>query len=373
MDGIPKLASDSRLAAPRPAYRTERLYQTLFDGADVLLSARSESVLLRALAATMVQNGLFLTCSVRRVEADGVYRCLAAAGPKAAARRLLKAGMKDGPSGTAMPLSLQALHEKRTLFSNDYCHDPRIPHLGAHAAKVGYRSLAAAVIWRGRKPWAVFTVTAAAAGYFDGELLGLIERMANMVGHTLNEIDLKATLKHEREIQRRMARTDALTALPNRLAFEERLAAVVRRRGAVCLGILDLDDFKLINDSFGHAAGDCVLRQVGARLRRMAGAQPDSLAARLGGDEFALIFPDGPQTPGDLGQVCGALEGQVFAAPVQLPGGVARRISMRAGFCLAAPAAASQASLLRHADEALYAAKAGKEAGAAFWACRQAA
>lgn len=94
--------------------------------------------------------------------------------------------------------------------------------------------------------------------------------------------------------QRQLARTDALTGLYSRRAFEGRLkhdlALGQRRKSALTLAYVDLDDFKAINDTYGHPGGDALLRLVGQVLR-MSVRTADT-AARIGGDEFALIMPD---------------------------------------------------------------------------------
>ncbi len=98
-----------------------------------------------------------------------------------------------------------------------------------------------------------------------------------------------------RESQRRLkkhAQTDALTGLLNRRAFEERCEAELRRcrrrEEPLTVAMLDLDGFKGINDSLGHATGDAVLRLVGELLQQLRSGE---VAARLGGDEFAVLFP----------------------------------------------------------------------------------
>ena len=100
-----------------------------------------------------------------------------------------------------------------------------------------------------------------------------------------------AQLESERALTLRLAQTDSLTGLVNRGAFTselcERLEAARAAGGHVGLYVVDLDRFKLLNDTLGHHAGDLFLAEVGERLR--AGAGPDELVARLGGDEFALI------------------------------------------------------------------------------------
>ncbi len=96
-----------------------------------------------------------------------------------------------------------------------------------------------------------------------------------------------------------LAHHDPMTGLPNRLLLEERAAAAIAvaqaRGGRVAIGMCDLDRFKLVNDSLGHAAGDVLLKAIGERLTRVA--RPCDTVARLGGDEFAVLIDDidGPE------------------------------------------------------------------------------
>jgi diguanylate cyclase (GGDEF)-like protein len=105
---------------------------------------------------------------------------------------------------------------------------------------------------------------------------------------------LLAALRASLDFQRHLARTDGLTGLYVRRAFEERLqhdlALAERRRSAISLAFIDLDDFKSINDRGGHGEGDRVLRVIGRALQRSV--READTAARLGGDEFALLLPD---------------------------------------------------------------------------------
>jgi len=103
-----------------------------------------------------------------------------------------------------------------------------------------------------------------------------------------------AALRESLSNERQRARTDILTGLLGRRAFGERLEhdlALARRRSSpLTIAYLDLDDFKVLNDTYGHAEGDRVLRKMGLVLgeNRRGG----DTVARLGGDEFALVFPD---------------------------------------------------------------------------------
>jgi GGDEF domain-containing protein len=100
----------------------------------------------------------------------------------------------------------------------------------------------------------------------------------------------------EQEMQRR-ATTDALTGLANRAVLHERLERDVAAGAAFCVALLDLDDFKHVNDSLGHEAGDELLLQVSARLTRCLHEQ--DLVVRLGGDEFAVVSASGPEVLGE--------------------------------------------------------------------------
>ncbi|HSB98806.1 MAG TPA: GGDEF domain-containing protein, partial [Burkholderiaceae bacterium] len=166
-----------------------------------------------------------------------------------------------------------------------------------------------------------------------------------------------ATSLNEANVQlRRQAFCDPLTALPNRLLFEERLHQTLQRVGrtpsAMAVLFIDLDGFKPINDSFGHAAGDVVLREVGARLLELAG--PSGTAARVGGDEFLLLVPQ-PGSPDGAGAVAQQVL-QVLARPYRLPNRGEVKLSCSIGIALF-PEHGSTAKLIANADAAMYAAK----------------
>jgi diguanylate cyclase (GGDEF)-like protein len=166
-----------------------------------------------------------------------------------------------------------------------------------------------------------------------------------------------ATSLNEANTQlRRQAFCDPLTALPNRLLFEERLNQTLQRVGrtpsAMAVLFIDLDGFKPINDSFGHAAGDVVLREVGARLLELAG--PSGTAARVGGDEFLLLVPQPGGTEGAAAVAQQAL--QVLARPYKLPNRGEVKLSCSIGIALF-PEHGSTAKLIANADAAMYAAK----------------
>jgi diguanylate cyclase (GGDEF)-like protein len=157
---------------------------------------------------------------------------------------------------------------------------------------------------------------------------------------------------------KQQARTDELTGLANRRALlleGERVLASATARHPAALLLLDLDGFKEVNDSLGHHAGDQLLRQMGPRLQ--AGLRPGDLLARLGGDEFAVLIPEGGL---DEAQARAERLREIVLAPFTVEG-VRLHVGVSIGVATAPVPASTVIELLRCADVAMYAAKAGRE------------
>ncbi len=160
------------------------------------------------------------------------------------------------------------------------------------------------------------------------------------------------------ELLKEQARIDALTGLANRAAFEASLGAAYsahdRTGSPVSLLLFDLDDFKRINDAYGHGIGDEALRRVGACLRETC--RPYDAPCRYGGDEFVVLLG---QTEGQNARRAGErlleairgieLETLDTCLPIRASGGLASSTDLRSGF--------GSDDLVKAADRALYAAK----------------
>jgi diguanylate cyclase (GGDEF)-like protein len=145
------------------------------------------------------------------------------------------------------------------------------------------------------------------------------------------------------------ARRDPLTGLHTRAGFTTRAEHLLAKHPTALVALIDLDDFKAINDTHGHAAGDAVLTATARRLRNWCGSH--GIAARLGGDEFVAIVTDPAHTPGTT-----ALQA-ALCRPVAF-GGCLLPVSASVGLChrtdLPVPALTDALSA---ADAGMYAAK----------------
>ncbi|MEO5626687.1 MAG: EAL domain-containing protein [Dokdonella sp.] len=175
-------------------------------------------------------------------------------------------------------------------------------------------------------------------------------RIATLADDITANVEAKERLLH-------LAHYDALTDLPNRTLVYERLTeavnAATHRACATTLLIVDLDGFKNVNDSFGHACGDDLLREAGRRLR--ACARPGDTIGRLGGDEFAVILVNSSENPRAAVVVANRIR-----AAISLPFPVDEHeihVAASIGIAQCPGDSESADALLKCADTAMYAAK----------------
>ena len=183
--------------------------------------------------------------------------------------------------------------------------------------------------------------------------------------------DITAARRHAQELDR-LARTDTLTGLPNRRSYEERLREALRRtvrtgRG-LALMFLDIDHFKQINDTLGHAGGDLVLQEVGRRLKAVV--RETDIVSRLAGDEFTVVL-EGLHDVHAAALVAGKIIA-VFDNPVSIAQ-EEWRVSTSIGVAFVQGQSVDIAALSHDADTALYQAKANGRGQYAIFAASETA
>ncbi|MGV3743518.1 MAG: putative bifunctional diguanylate cyclase/phosphodiesterase [Burkholderiaceae bacterium] len=176
-------------------------------------------------------------------------------------------------------------------------------------------------------------------------------------------VSLKESSPAEAEIEmERLANEDAVTTLPNRNWLIDFLPGQLQdTKRRVVLFLIDLDDFKNVNDALGHSAGDLLLRVTAMRLKSVV--RPGDWIARLGGDEFAIVLP-GAQ-PGELRKTA-ELINEILCFPLELVSGK-KSMTSSIGVSVFPDDALDMETLLKNAEIAMYAAKANGKAGYCFY------
>ena len=203
-------------------------------------------------------------------------------------------------------------------------------------------------------------------GYTPDDLR-LLEALANNASVALQYDRLEQAVTKLRNLQDQLhhqAYHDPLTDLPNRALFMERVReATADGHGGVAVLFVDVDDFKIVNDSLGHAVGDALLVSVADRLR--ACVRPQDMVARLGGDEFAIMLPGVNDMPIDVEHVATRIL-RAFHGPVQA-GDERLSIHLSIGIADTGQSGSDADRLIRDADVAMYQAKSAGKARVEFF------
>lgn len=244
----------------------------------------------------------------------------------------------------------ETFHEKKYILNPDVARDERINALGAAIASEKFRAYAIFALEspQGRlgalslywdEPHAISSTDVAVGQLFA-------ERAAAML--------LSASL-YEQVAEESL--TDVLTSLPNRRYFDRRLAEECERSKRyghpLALLMIDLDGFKAINDGFGHAIGDSVIRQVSATLTRIV--RSSDMVARFGGDEFSIIVPEADQEAAI--HLAEKIKMSLAATKLHLPNETQRYVSACMGIAVYPLESSDTQSLFELADQRMYRAK----------------
>jgi diguanylate cyclase (GGDEF)-like protein len=187
---------------------------------------------------------------------------------------------------------------------------------------------------------------------FDDDDLRLFETLVAHASASLERARLVEELRYEVDSKSHQATHDTLTGLPNRMLFLTRAAAALSESDGVAIVLLDIDRFKDVNDTLGHAIGDRLLCEIAERLLRAVSGR--ATVARLGGDEFALVIAD-MTDPEQAVAMMNDLNSEI-SRPVKMDG-LTLAVTASAGIAMAPEHGDDVALLLQRADIAMYIAK----------------
>jgi diguanylate cyclase (GGDEF)-like protein len=187
---------------------------------------------------------------------------------------------------------------------------------------------------------------------FDEDDLRLFETLVAHASTSLERARLVEELRYEVDSKSHQATHDMLTGLPNRILFLTRAAAALSESGGVAIVLLDIDRFKDVNDTLGHAIGDRLLCEIAERLLRAVSGR--ATVARLGGDEFALVIAD-VTDPARAIEIVHELNVEM-QRPIKMDG-LTLAVTASAGIAMAPEHGDDVALLLQRADIAMYVAK----------------
>lgn len=235
------------------------------------------------------------------------------------------------------------------LLVTDLARDPRFR--GVDAEIPGVRSVIATPLSRGASVMGVLMVQSNDREAFSPEDWRLLSLLGDLTG-----VSVQNALLYQRTQEE--AITDGLTEVFVHRYFQERLAEELKRSVEsglpLTLLMIDIDNFKSLNDTFGHLAGDAVLKNIARVLRD--GVRGTDMVARYGGEEFAVMLVETPKDGGAL--VAGRLRESVEALDVAAHG-ITRNVTVSIGLACAPEHSGDPRGLIERADESLYAAKRG--------------
>ena len=343
--------------------RAGRMYAALSATNEAILRTSTPQALFDRVCQAGVDGGKFSLAAVLLPQGRGT--CLevaAAAGREQGVRQLREAIiLSDEARPEGRGLVGTAFRSGEPQVSGDYQQDERTrPWRVVPAQAVDAGSCAAVPLIQDGRSVGVLLFLAQEKAAFDAGIVILLERLGDNVCFALDNIRREDERKAAQQHIQYLATHDVLTGLPNRMMFIELLdralqsARRYQRRFAVMF--IDLDGFKRVNDTLGHAAGDELLQELGTRFKREL--RDSDVVARLGGDEFIVLL----QEAGMLEQVSAVADKLVAAAsrPLTLADWSCR-VSASVGVAIYPDSAADEHALMRHADAAMYQAKqAGK-------------
>ncbi|WP_084183215.1 sensor domain-containing protein [Nevskia soli] len=272
--------------AERATQRLNRVYSVLSGIDALIIRAHNQADLFEGACRIAVGQGQFLLAWIGMVRGDRIVPVAVNGKNEGYVEENIHISLRGDDASTRGPTAT-ALRERRPRVCNDIAADPDFAPWREAALRRGFRSSAALPLLSENRLVGCICLYAAEAGFFDTGEMKLLEELADDISHALDFIAHAEQLDY-------LAYYDGLTGLANRHLFSDRLdqfAQAARQTGdTFAIIMLEPTNFKSVNESYGMAAGDELLRRMARRLRHFAGG--NSRLARVGGDRFACIVPD---------------------------------------------------------------------------------
>ncbi|MCK1408627.1 GAF domain-containing protein [Bradyrhizobium sp. 76] len=364
LDNFDRAGEKARTEAQRE--RLARMFAALSATNEAIMRAKSRAELfdLVCLAASNGAKFTSTTIALARGDSDQL-EIVASAGPSSDTTRNVRLSIDpERPEGRGM--SGTAFRTRQPCISNDYLNDDRVRVFHAIVRSDGARSGAAFPLVAHDQAVGVMIYMSTEPGTFTAEFVELLQRLADNVSFAMENFD-RADEKNEADERiEYLASHDSLTDLPNRETFNgllrEAIDAAQRHDHRFAVLFIDLDRFKVINDSLGHEAGDLLLLEVANRLR--GALRASDVVARLGGDEFVVILDQCGEID-DVQRIATELL-TALAEPMELAGHECHTTAS-IGIAMYPANGADVQTLTKNADMAMYLAKEDGKNGYRFF------
>jgi len=346
--------------------RLTRMLAALSSTNEAIIRATSRAELFELVCEAAAKGGKFTSTSICLTRPDSDYVDVAsAAGPTAASALEVKISASEAhPEGRGVGGT--ALRSRQACIINDYLADPRGQAFYARARRDGANSGAAFPLFVQGRVVGIMIFISLEKETFTPEFAELLQRLVGNVSFALENFDRVDEKTRADERIEYLASHDSLTNLPNREMFNGMLRRAIdgaeRYQRQFALLFIDLDRFKVINDSLGHDAGDMLLVEIGGRLRRAL--RSSDVVARLGGDEFVVILEEAAERH-EVERIAGELL-SVLGQPMQLSGHECHTTAS-IGIAMYPSDGTDMQTLTKNADMAMYLAKEDGKNGFRFF------
>ena len=358
--------ADEKARTEEQKERLARMLAALSETNEAIVRAKSPAELFQFVCEAAAQGGRFTSASIALTRPDSdLFEIVAVAGPTSDKARQMRISTDPAkPEGRG--LSGRAFRAGEACIANDYSAERNAPIFQTAARLQGAQSGASFPLLSGGSTVGVMVFVSKEKDTFTPEFVELLQRLTANISLALENFSRADEKRRADERIEYLASHDSLTGLPNREMFAGLLRHCIetaqRHQRKFSLLFIDLDRFKVINDSLGHEAGDMLLVEVAHRLR--GALRASDVVARLGGDEFVVLMEETGER-GDIERIAGELL-SALSQPVQLSGHECHTTAS-IGIALYPSDGVDAQTLTKNADMAMYLAKEDGKNGFRFF------